>query len=248
MIDLHSHLLPGIDDGPADAAGSIALAREAAAAGVTVMAATPHLRADFPGVRVEELEARAETLREQLRAEGIALDVVAGGEVDVLWAQRASDEMLRAASYGGRGSDLLVETPYGPVPEMFEDLLFRIQVRGFRVLLAHPERNDSFQREPSRLERIVERGVLVQLTASSVVGSGRARRLSQRLIEGGHAHVIAGDLHRPGGRRASIAQAAAAAGERGRWMVTDAPAAILAGRPLPPEPEAEPRRRGWFRR
>ena len=116
------------------------------------------------------------------------------------------------------------------------------------MLLAHPERNDSFQREPSRLERIVERGVLVQLTASSVVGSGRARRLSQRLIEGGHAHVIAGDLHRPGGRRASIAQAAAAAGERGRWMVTDAPAAILAGRPLPPEPEAEPRRRGWFRR
>ena len=93
-------------------------------------------------------------------------------------AQRASDEMLRAASYGGRGTDLLVETPYGPVPEMFEDLLFRIQVRGFRVLLAHPERNESFQRDPARLERIVERGVLVQLTASSVVGSARARRLS----------------------------------------------------------------------
>ena len=89
---------------------------------------------------------------------------------------------------------------------MFEDLLFRIQVRGFRVLLAHPERNDSFQRDPARLERIVERGVLVQLTASSVVGSGRARRLSQRLIEGGNAHVIAGDLHRPGGRRATVAR------------------------------------------
>ena len=141
MIDLHSHLLPGLDDGPADVEGSVALAREAAAAGVAVMAATPHLRADFPDVRVEEVETRAEQLRERLREEAIALEIVAGGEVDVLWAQRASDEMLRAASYGGRGTDLLVETPYGPVPEMFEDLLFRIQVRGFRVLLAHPERN-----------------------------------------------------------------------------------------------------------
>ena len=197
MIDLHSHLLPGLDDGPADDAGSIALAREVAAAGVTVIAATPHLRADFPDVRVEEIEARAEALREQLRAAGIALDVVAAGEVDVLWAQRASDEMLRAASYGGRGTDLLVETPYGPLPEMFEDLLFRIQVRGFRVLLAHPERNDSFQRDPARLERIVERGVLVQLTASSVVGSARARRLSQRLIEAGGAR----DRRRPAPRR-----------------------------------------------
>ena len=245
MIDLHSHLLPGLDDGPADVEGSVALAREAAAAGVTVMAATPHLRADFPDVRVEEVETRAEQLRERLREEAIALEIVAGGEVDVLWAQRASDEMLRAASYGGRGTDLLVETPYGPVPEMFEDLLFRIQVRGFRVLLAHPERNESFQRDPARLERIVERGVLVQLTASSVVGSARARRLSQRLIEDGSAHVIAGDLHRAGGRRATVAQAAGATGERGRWMVTEAPAAILAGEPLPPAPPAAARRSWW---
>jgi protein-tyrosine phosphatase len=130
---------------------------------------------------------------------------------------------------------------------MFEDLLFRIQVRGFRVLLAHPERNESFQRDPARLERIVERGVVVQLTAASVVGSSRARRLSQRLIESGTAHVIGGDLHRPGGRRAFVGVAAEAAGERGRWMVTEAPAAILEGRPLPPMPEAAPRRRSWFR-
>jgi protein-tyrosine phosphatase len=249
MIDLHAHLLPGLDDGPADEAGAVELASEAAAAGVTVMAATPHLRADFPAVRVEELEARVAELRQRLDAAGIALEVVGGGEVDVLWAQRASDEMLRAASYGGRGTDLLVETPYGPLTEMFEQLLFRIQVRGFRVLLAHPERNPSFQREPARLERLVEGGVLVQLTAASVVGSARARRLSQRLIEGGRAHVIAGDLHRAGGGRASVAQAAAAAGERGRWMVTEAPAAILAGNPLPPMPASQPRqRRGWLRR
>ena len=167
----------------------------------------------------------------------------------MLWAQAASDEDLRAASYGGHGHSLLVETPYGELPGMFEDLLFRIRVRGFRILLAHPERNPSFQHDPERLVRLVDGDVLVQLTASSVTGGGRAGKLARRLIADGHAHVIAGDLHRAGGNRASIADAVASVGtERAHWMVTEAPAAILAGRPLPPGPVDEPRRRGWLRR
>jgi protein-tyrosine phosphatase len=249
MIDLHSHLLPGLDDGPANEAGSIALAAEAYATGVRVMAATPHLREDFPGVAVTEIHGRVAALQARLNAEGIGLELVAGGEVDVLWAQAASDDALRAASYGGRGRDLLVETPYGELPQIFEDILFRIRVRGFRILLAHPERNPSFQQDPERLVRLVEGDLLVQLTASSVTGPGRAGKLARRLIADGHAHVIAGDLHRAGGNRASIADAVAAAGgERAPWMVTDAPAAILAGLPLPPAPVVESRRRGWLRR
>ncbi len=249
MIDLHSHLLPGLDDGPANEAGSIALAAEAYAAGVRVMVATPHLREDFPGVDVLEIPGRVATLQARLNEAGIALELVPGGEVDVLWAQAASDEALRAASYGARGRDLLVETPYGELPGMFEDLLFRIRVRGFRILLAHPERNPSFQSDPERLVRLVDGDMLVQLTASSVTGSGRAGKLARRLIEDGHAHVIAGDLHRAGGNRASIADAVSTVGsERAHWMVTEAPAAILAGVPLPPAPAVEPRRRGWLRR
>ena len=249
MIDLHSHLLPGLDDGPANEAGSLALAAEAYATGVRVMVATPHLREDFPGVDVTEIAGRVATLQARLNEERIGLELVAGGEVDVLWAQAASDEALRAASYGGRGRDLLVETPYGELPAMFEDLLFRIRVRGFRVLLAHPERNPSFQSDPERLVRLVEGDMLVQLTASSVTGSGRAGKLARRLIEDGHAHVIAGDLHRAGGNRASIADAVSTVGsERAHWMVTEAPAAILAGVPLPPAPFVEARRRGWLRR
>jgi protein-tyrosine phosphatase len=89
--------------------------------------------------------------------------------------------------------------------------------------------------------------VLVQLTAASVVGGGRAGRLSARLIADGHAHVIASDMHRAGGRRAALREAAG--DERTRWMVTAAPAAILAGEPLPAPPAVEPRRRrGWLRR
>jgi protein-tyrosine phosphatase len=242
MIDLHCHVLPGLDDGPPTEEGAVALAAEIAASGVTTLAATPHLRADFPDVRVLELVERVAAL--QARVE---LQLVSGGEVDVLWAQSASDEELRAASYGGRGTDLLVETPYGRLPDMLEDLLFRIRVRGFRILLAHPERNPSFQADPARLERLVEGGTLVQLTASSIVGGGRAAKLSQRLIADGNAHVIAGDMHRAAGRRASLPDAVAAVGERGRWMVTAAPAAILAGEPLPPAPAVGTRRRWWRR-
>jgi len=251
VIDLHAHLLPGLDDGPPDEAGALAMAGEAAAAGVRMMAATPHLRADFPAVRPEELADRAARVRERLAAAGVALEVVQGGEVDVLWAQTASDAALRAVSYGGRGHDLLVETPYGELPGMFEDLLFRIRVRGFRLLLAHPERNPSFQADPQRLIRLTEQGVLLQLTAASVSARGhsRAARLAHRLIADGHAHVIASDMHRAGGTRASLRDALAAAGsDRARWMVTDAPAAILAGDPLPPAPAPPARRRSWLRR
>jgi protein-tyrosine phosphatase len=249
VIDLHSHVLPGLDDGPADLAGSVALAAEVAATGVRTLAATPHLRADFPAVDVLAVAQHVADLQARLHSERVPLELVAAGEVDVLWAQGASDEQLRAASYGGRGTDLLVETPYGELPPLFEDLLFRVRVRGFRILLAHPERNPSFQRDPERLVRLVESDVLVQLTAGSVTGGGRAGKLAARLIADGHAHVIAGDLHRAGGSRASVADAVASvASERARWMATEAPAAILAGTPLPPAPAAPPRRRSWLRR
>ena len=90
MIDLHSHLLPGLDDGSPDLEAAVALAREAVAGGVTVMAATPHLRADFPSVHVAELGSHVRALQAALDAAGVALQVVSGGEVDVLWAQSAS--------------------------------------------------------------------------------------------------------------------------------------------------------------
>jgi protein-tyrosine phosphatase len=250
VIDLHSHLLPGLDDGSPDLEAAVALARESVANGVTTMAATPHLRADYPAIRVADLAGYVQTVQAALDAAGVGLVVVSGGEVDVLWAQNASDEDLRGASYGARGTDLLVETPYGELPPIFEDLLFKIRVRGFRVLLAHPERNRSFQQDPARLLRLVDGDVLVQVTAASVVGGGRAGKLAQRLIADGHAHVIAGDLHRAAGSRASLREAVAAVDHtRGEWMTTTVPRAILEGRPLPPAPlPDEPRRRGWFRR
>ena len=108
----------------------------------------------------------------------MALQLVSGGEVDVLWAQSASDEELRAASYGGRGKDLLVETPYGELPGDVRGPAVQDPRARLPVLLAHPERNPSFQRDPARLSGSSSGGMLVQLTAGSVVGRGRAAKLS----------------------------------------------------------------------
>jgi protein-tyrosine phosphatase len=241
MIDLHCHVLPGIDDGPRDMEEALALCRAASADGIELIAATPHLRADHPRVRPEELAERCEELNAALRAEGLSLHVVPGGEVDLLWAQAASEEELRLVSLCQGGSCLLVETPYGQLGENFEDLLFRVQVRGYRVLLAHPERNESFRHDPARLAALVRRGVLVQLTAPSLrpgAAARPARRFALRLARQGLAHVVASDAHRVGGPRpVGLRQAAQALdGARSglaRRMTRDVPSALLAGTPVP---------------
>jgi len=243
MIDLHTHVLPGIDDGPADLPGSLALLAAAAEEGTVTLAATPHVRPDHPRVIPAELGARVSELAAAAAAAGLDVGLAAGGEVDLLWAQRAADDELRAVSFGQRGHDLLVESPYGPLPERFEDLLFTLSVRGYRILLAHPERNPTFQHDRQRLATLVEHGTLLQVTALSLASTqrrSRSRRLAHDLIKHELAHVIASDAHGGhiprSGLNAGVEAAARIAPLRAQWMVTDAPAAILAGEPLPSPP------------
>lgn len=255
VSDLHVHLLPGLDDGPSDEDEAIALAAKLAGDGVRRVATTPHLRGDYPDVRPDELAARTAGLQERIDRERIDLDLVTAGEVAIEWAMAASDEDLRLVSYGQRGEDVLIETPYGPLPAIFEELLFRVTARGYRILLAHPERNHTLQNDPVRLGRMVEQGVLVQITASALASSerrSRSRRLARDLLRDGHAHVIASDSH-GAIQRAALSQGVAAASElvpnRAQWMVTEAPHAIVMGEPLPEAPvDAPPKRLAFLDR
>src|SRR5947209_4567522 len=111
MIDLHCHILPGIDDGPSDLPGALALADAASTAGTTVIAATPHLRDDHPGVDVYELAERTLELNRSIADAAIPVRVVPAAEVDLIWACEASSEELMLASYGQAGRDILLETP-----------------------------------------------------------------------------------------------------------------------------------------
>ena len=255
LVDLHCHVLPGIDDGPPSAEESVAFARGLADDGVRVAAATPHLRDDHPGVVPAELASRCRELSERLAEEEIPLEVVPGGEWDLVRGIEASDEDLRLASYGQRGSDLLVETPYGPLPSTFESLLFELQVKGYRVLLAHPERNPTLREDLDRLADLVQRGALVQVTAQSLVappGKSRSARAARKILERDLCHVIASDGHGSSFAReplsAGVAVAGELIGERAEWMATEAPAAVLEGRPIPEGPPVRQRRRGLLER
>jgi protein-tyrosine phosphatase len=249
VIDLHVHVLPGIDDGPRNEAAAIELVAEAAGSGVTTIAATPHLRADHPGVRPFELTGRTARLQAALDDAGVAVELVTAGEVDLLWAQQAGDDELKAVSFGGHGRDVLAEVPYGELKPQFEDYVFGLRVRGYRVLLAHPERSPTFQRDVDRLLALVEQGCLVQVTAAALASrkrSSRSRKLARALVREGIAHVIASDTHSGDGGRASLADAVEALRQdaplRARWMVTEVPAAILSGDPLPAAPAERPRK------
>ncbi len=253
LIDIHAHLLPGIDDGPRDLDSALKMARAAVGAGIELIAATPHLRSDFPDVHIEELADQSDSLRVALKRHEIPLQVIGGTEASLSWALEAGDDQLALASYGQRGTDLLIETPTGSVIG-FDRLVYQLLARPYRVTLAHPERSPEFQRDHGPLGELVSQGVLLQVNADSLLVANRKsplRRLAERLCRDGIVHALASDGHRgeswrPVGRLAEgMAAASALVGpERASWLVRAAPAAIIEGRPLPdPPPVATAARR-----
>lgn len=258
MIDLHSHLLPGIDDGPPAADGSLELAREAALTGVTVMAATPHITWDLPNTSVTVAEGIAD-LQPQLDAAGIGIRIVPGGEIAASRARELSDDELRGLRLGG-GDWLLVECPLSVAAIGFDQVLYELQARGHRVVLAHPERSPALHREPHKVEALVGAGMLAQITAGSLTGQfgSTVKRFTHELIEQGLVHNLASDAHDAIRRPPAIAAAIEAVCDElqgaelhAQWWTRDVPEAILGGAPIPPAPGPPParkRRRRLFRR
>lgn len=251
MIDLHAHLLPGLDDGPATLADSVELARGLAAAGVHTVSATPHVRADYP-TEPDEIERGVLAVREALGNAGIALHVMTGAELSFEELGRPPEE-LRRFGLAGNPSLLLVETPYTGWPLAFESTLFGLRLAGFTIVLGHPERNPDVQADLGRVERLVGSGALVQVTTSSLTGAfGRGPRATGlELIKRGLVHVVASDTHGPDGRSLGAVPVERAVGDAvlARWLTEDLPAALVAGAVLPPRPLAVPRGRlGRFRR
>jgi protein-tyrosine phosphatase len=253
VIDLHSHILPGLDDGAATLEDAMGIAKAAVADGIRVIAATPHVRADYP-TTPEQMEQRVDLLRQDLRAADIPLELLVGGEIALDRLPELDDDELRRFGLGGNPKYVLLETPYLGWPLGIEDTVFQLQLRGFRIVFAHPERNGDVQASPERLAPLVERGMLVQLTAASLdgrLGPG-PRKTGLRLLELGLAHLLASDAHAPDLRQIGLSAAARAVGdeELARWLTEDVPAAIVADGQIPPKPARHTRvfRRPSFRR
>jgi protein-tyrosine phosphatase len=254
VIDLHSHILPGLDDGPATLEGSLELARVAVAEGTRTILATPHINHD-PSIDPERIAAGLAELRAALAEAEIPLEVLPGGEIAIWRLIDLDDDALRALALGG-GPYLLVESPFSPVIGDFEPMVLDLHRRGHRVLLAHPERCPAFQKTPARLKSLVDAGALVQLTSGSMTGGfgSTVRRFTIAILREGYAHVIASDAHdtdrRPPGLRAgfpALERDLPGLGEQAEWFTQLVPRALLDGAPLPAQPPL-PRPTGLLRR
>jgi protein-tyrosine phosphatase len=258
LVDIHAHILPGIDDGPSDLEEALSMARASAEAGAGTLVATPHLRSDFPNVHLDELAQRCQTLQQAIDADGIPLQLVCGAEVSLIWALDATRDELQMASLGQRGTDLLIETPATSMGGI-DQHLFYLRANGFRITLAHPERSGEFQADEKLVEELVDQGVLMQINAKSLLEPRKSRpgRLARQLCEHGLAHVLASDGHRATSwrpvtslRQGAQAAAAIVGDDRANWMVHDVPGAIVEGVEFPPAPAAtgRSRRRRMFGR
>ncbi len=238
MIDLHSHVLPGLDDGAADLAESVALARALAGSGVRVLAATPHVRKDYP-TRPEQMRAALARVREAVDEAGIELALVPGGEICLDQLDLLDLDTLRAFALGDGSRFLLLEFPYDGFPPHLAESIQALHDQGLVAILAHPERNPVVQAAPQRLVGLVETGALIQVTAGSLTGAfgNSAAAAARSLVETGLVQLLASDSHHPRGRPTVADALAHVPRALAGWLTHDAPGAILTGeRPPAPPP------------
>jgi protein-tyrosine phosphatase len=233
MIDLHSHILPGLDDGALDLRDSLAMARVAAGDGIGRICATPHIRADHD-VRIRELPSRVAALNRALDEAGIAVRVLPGGEVAEPIVDTLADDELELLCLGGTGRWVLLEPRAGPLGGSLVATVRTLGERGYSCVIAHPERHlgPAFEQ---RLAALAEAGALVQATAAHLTEEGGDFLVE--LFRRGLLHVLGSDAHSShGGRPLKLSSV-----ERLRdlahfdWIATEAPEAIVAGeRVVPP--------------
>jgi protein-tyrosine phosphatase len=250
MIDLHCHLIPGVDDGPPTLEAALEMARAAVAGGTRQMVATPHIDHHW-GVEPQDVAPAVARLRAELDSHGIPLDVLPGGELALARFPELGAADLDAIRLGG-GPYLLVESPHTAAAGDFHRFVATLAHEGEPIVLAHPERCPTFIRRPERLRQLVEEGVLCSVTGPALEGrfGGAVRRFALDLLAEGLVHNIASDSHDAAGRPPDmlgglIAADAHLPGILGHadWLTRAVPEAIVHGSPLPERPPLPRRRR-----
>ncbi|MEH7549079.1 tyrosine-protein phosphatase [Neobacillus vireti] len=195
MVDIHCHILPGIDDGAKNMSDSISMASEAEKEGIRTIIATPHLNNQYDN-RKDLIVAKVDELNHVLKAEGVNVNILPGQEPRIygdILEDFEKDEIqtLNNSQY------IFIEFPSNHVPRYTEKLLFDLQVKGLTPIIVHPERNSELIERPELLYKLVEKGALTQVTASSVCGyfGKKIKSFSMQIIEANLTHFIASDAH-----------------------------------------------------
>lgn len=248
VIDLHTHVLPGVDDGPTSWDEALDLVRMAAAEGISAIAATSHMMPDgaFANHRADLLPL-IDQLRQRLRENQLDVVIYAGGEVymspDVI-ARMERGELL---TYCDAGRYMLLEMPASEIPAYAVQVIADLRAMGVTPIIAHPERNIGIIEKPQRAEELVQHGALLQVNGSSLRSDNAVRRAAKYLFTRGLVHFLATDAHGVRRRRPRLQNyvrvvegwIGPAAADK---LVRDNPAAVIAGQAL--QPAHVPERRG----
>lgn len=240
MIDLHCHVLPGIDDGPETIEGSVELARSALAAGIDTLVATPHVNARTPNDSAT-IARLVKDVNARLAAEQVELQVQPGAEIAMTQLDEVAPAELERLGLGG-GRWLLVEPPFTLVATGLQDIVLGLQRRGHGVVLAHPERCPALHRDRRIVPTLADAGVVMSITAGSLVGrfGGEVRRYALALARDGLIHNVTSDAHdsvrRPPGLTEGLEQAGLT--PLADWLTRLVPEAILRDEPIPARPRA----------
>lgn len=237
MVDLHTHILPGWDDGAADQAEADRMADVARRDGITKIVATPHaFRMTEHDDTVRGLDTRLQSFVLRMRTPELVF--YSGAEVYV-----HHDMIPHIKDFGltVNGSNFVfIEFPSGHVPGGAADLVYRMMLDGLIPIVSHPERNSELARSPEILYELVRRGAVAQVTAQSITGQfgPEVRKAAEVFLENNLVHVIASDAHNSEARPPRLAEAVEVAGKivgpvKAKAMVTSVPEAILANEQIP---------------
>lgn len=197
MIDLHCHILPGIDDGAKNIEDSLDMARKAVSEGITHILATPHYKNGHWDNEKKDILILVDELQQELDARDIPLTIFPGQEVRIngeLFEELGEDKIQFIDE---SNQYVLIEFPTPAIPAYTESLFFELQKMSITPIIVHPERNREVLKDPNVLLPFIEKGVLAQLTAASYTGGfGKSiQKLSKQLIEANLVHFIASDAH-----------------------------------------------------
>jgi protein-tyrosine phosphatase len=208
FVDIHCHLLPGIDDGATDWDESLAMAELAASDGTTTIIATPHQLGSFGHNRGDAIRRSVQKLQQRLMAAGVSLTVLPGADVRI--EEQLVDRLLsgEVLTLGDHRRHVLLELPH----ELYlplEPLIERLSRHNITAILSHPERNQGILRRPELLGPLVDAGCLMQITAGSLGGSfgAECQQLAESMIVDGLVHFVATDGHGARSRRPLMSRA-----------------------------------------
>lgn len=197
MIDIHCHILPGVDDGARTLTESVMMAKEAVSQGITKIVATPHHNnGSFQNLGPDIIGA-VDYLNGQMQQENIPVEILAGQETRVYGDMLEDLENGQVIPLNKTSNYVFVELPPHQVPKYTTQLLFDMQIAGYKPVIVHPERNHELIDNPDKLYRIVKNGALTQITAASMLGhiGKKSQRFANQIVEANLTHFMASDAH-----------------------------------------------------